>query len=132
MGSEGDSVGGAAARRGMTGEAGAIVAPQEDHMALTITDACISCGACESVCPNEAIAVRVDQYAILPDRCTECVGFYAEPACQAACPVECCLPDPDRQESEEALVQKALDLHPDDDELEKRVERPNFPSHFRS
>lgn len=100
-------------------------------MALRITDACISCSACEPECPNEALGVRIDVYVIHPERCTECVGFHAEPACQEVCPVDCCLPDPDHQESEEALIAKALTLHPDDDELREKAARDDFPSHFR-
>lgn len=100
-------------------------------MALHITDDCISCKACVSECPNDAIGVRVDIYVIHPERCTECVGFHQEPACQAVCPVECCLPDPDHEESEEGLVQKVLALHPDDEKLRERVASHDIPSHFR-
>ncbi|MFW5740184.1 MAG: YfhL family 4Fe-4S dicluster ferredoxin [Myxococcota bacterium] len=99
-------------------------------MAYLITDDCINCGACETECPNEAISVGVDIYVIDPERCTECVGFHPEPACQAVCPVECCLLDPDHEESEEALVQKALALHPDDQELQQKAASNDLPSHY--
>ena len=41
-------------------------------------------------------------YYISPDKCTECKGFHEEPQCAAVCPVDCCVPDPDREETEEA------------------------------
>ncbi|MEZ4451031.1 MAG: YfhL family 4Fe-4S dicluster ferredoxin [Nannocystaceae bacterium] len=82
-------------------------------MATHITDECINCGACEPECPNEAISEGEETYVIDPNLCTECVGFHDYEACQAVCPVECCLPDPDRRESEEALLTRAAKLHPD-------------------
>lgn len=81
-------------------------------MATKITEDCINCGACEPECPNEAISEGDDTYVIDPSLCTECVGFHGTEACQAVCPVECCLPDPDRVESEEVLLSRAIKLHP--------------------
>jgi ferredoxin len=52
-----------------------------------------------------------DIYFIVPDKCTECMGFHEEPQCAAVCPVDCCVPDPDRQESEETLLQRKERLH---------------------
>ena len=63
-------------------------------MATYITSDCINCGACEPECPNEAISEGDEIYVIDPELCTECVGFYDHEACQAVCPVECCLPEP--------------------------------------
>ena len=82
-------------------------------MATHITEECINCGACEPECPNEAISGGDDLYLIDPDLCTECVGFHDHEACQAVCPVECCLPDPERSESEATLLERARRLHPD-------------------
>jgi ferredoxin len=82
-------------------------------MATMITDECISCGACLPECPNEAISEGDDIFVIDPGRCTECVGFHDHEACQAVCPVECCLPDPNRVESESALLARAEALHPE-------------------
>ena len=82
-------------------------------MATKITDECISCGACVSECPNDAISEGPDIYVIDPERCTECVGFFGYEACQAVCPEECCLPDPNNVESEETLLDRARRLHPD-------------------
>lgn len=75
-------------------------------MALHITDQCINCDVCEPVCPNQAIYMGETIYEIDPVRCTECVGHFDEPQCQAVCPVECCLPDPANEESPEALQAK--------------------------
>ena len=50
-------------------------------------------------------------YYIVPDKCTECVGFHEEPQCAAVCPVDCCLPDPDRVETEEQLLARKEALH---------------------
>ena len=50
-------------------------------------------------------------YYIVPDKCTECVGFHEEPQCAAVCPVDCCVPDPDRVESKELLLERKARLH---------------------
>jgi ferredoxin len=98
-------------------------------MATIITEECINCGACEPECPNTAIyeggaqweldgatkpAVKEDIYYIVPDKCTECVGFHDHEACQAVCPVDCCVPDPNNRETEEALLERAKKIHPDE------------------
>jgi len=49
-------------------------------MALTITDDCIMCGACESECPESAISEGDTKYVIDPALCTECES------CVAVCP----------------------------------------------
>jgi ferredoxin len=82
-------------------------------MATMITEECINCGACEPECPNEAISEGDDIYVIDPKLCTECVGFHDYEACQAVCPVECCVPDPNNVESEEVLLHRAKHLHAD-------------------
>lgn len=95
-------------------------------MALKINEDCINCGACEPSCPNTAIypngepwelngqkfdPISADFYYIVPDKCTECVGFYDEPQCKTVCPVDCIIPDPDRQETKEELQAKKVKLH---------------------
>ena len=55
--------------------------------------------------------VEEDFYFIVPDKCTECQGFHEEPQCAAVCPVDCCVPDPDREESEETLLARKERLH---------------------
>lgn len=55
--------------------------------------------------------IEDDYYFIAPDKCTECQGFHEEPQCAAVCPVDCCVPDPDREESVEVLLQRKERLH---------------------
>ena len=100
-------------------------------MATFITEDCINCGACEPECPNEAISEGDEIYVIDPDLCTECVGFHDREACQAVCPVECCLPDPKHLEVEGDLLARAVRLHPDDGDLQKKAAANNYPSRFR-
>jgi ferredoxin len=59
-------------------------------MALKITEECISCGACEPECPNEAISEGEEIYIIDPDKCT----------------------DEAHKESREQLLEKWKKLHP--------------------
>jgi ferredoxin len=49
-------------------------------MAYTISENCISCGACASDCPADAISEGADRYVIDPDTCLDCG------ACAASCP----------------------------------------------
>ena len=110
-------------------------------MATTITDECINCAACEPECPNTAIyqggvewefngevheAISEDLFYIVPQKCTECVGFYDQEACQAVCPVDCCLPDPEIVETEEVLLVRAKELHPE------QTFGDDFPSRFKA
>ncbi len=94
-------------------------------MATTITDDCISCGACEPECPNNAISQADPIYVIDPKLCTECVGFHDYEACAAVCPVDCCVTDPKNIESENVLIARARQLHQETDFGE------NYPSRFR-
>lgn len=97
-------------------------------MATIITEECINCGACEPECPNTAIyqaaveydlggsshaALSEEIFYIVPEKCSECVGFYDYEACAAVCPVDCCVTDPQRGESEAVLLAKAKQLNPD-------------------
>ena len=109
-------------------------------MATIITEECINCGACEPECPNTAIyqgaveyefngathaAIDDDIFYIVPEKCTECVGFFDQEACAAVCPVDCCLPNPDIVETETALLARAKELHPED------AFADDFPSRFK-
>lgn len=97
-------------------------------MATKITEECINCGACEPECPNTAIysagtpyvlggktldALSQDFYYIVPEKCTECVGHFDQEQCAAVCPVDCCVSDPDRIETEEQLIARAKQIHPE-------------------
>jgi ferredoxin len=58
-------------------------------MAMSITEECISCGACEPDCPVEAISESDTIYVIDPNLCVECEGYNDSPQCVDVCPVEC-------------------------------------------
>jgi ferredoxin len=81
-------------------------------MAYKISDDCISCGACESECPNEAISEGDTTYVIDPKKCTECVGAFESSKCAEVCPVDACNPDPAHKESKDQLLEKWKGLHP--------------------
>ena len=55
---------------------------QEVTVAHKITEECISCGACTSECPVEAISEGDEIYVIDPETCTDCGS------CVEVCPVE--------------------------------------------
>lgn len=83
-------------------------------MAYKITEECINCGGCLADCQNDAIYepgipwsidgqtysegdttpsgvagfYSEEHYYIVPDKCTECVGFFDEPQCVANCPCD--------------------------------------------
>lgn len=96
-------------------------------MAYVITEECILCDSCVPECPNEAITAGDDIYTIDSSICTECVGFFNEPQCASVCPVECCVPDPEFDEDEEALLARAVMLHPDNP-----FDTSNLQSRFRN
>jgi ferredoxin len=56
-------------------------------------------------------ALSDDIYYIVPDKCTECVGFHDEPQCAAVCPVDCCVDDENVRETREELLAKKDWLH---------------------
>ncbi|MFA7447510.1 MAG: 4Fe-4S dicluster domain-containing protein [Weeksellaceae bacterium] len=58
--------------------------------------------------------VNEEVYFIVPDKCTECMGFHDEPQCAAVCPVDCCVPDDEHVESDERLLAKRSLMHGDD------------------
>ena len=102
-------------------------------MAVKINDECISCDLCAQECPNTAIypggepytlaegtnlsddeekdAIDEDFYYVVPDKCTECVGFHDEPQCIEVCPVDAIEMDPEHEESKDDLQAKYDKLH---------------------
>ena len=81
-------------------------------MAMLINEDCISCGACEPECPNEAIEEGDEIYAIAHDKCTECVGEHDEPQCVDVCPVDDCIAvDPAHVEGKDVLQARYDALH---------------------
>jgi len=97
-------------------------------VAILITEECISCHACEPECPNGAITLGDEIYEIDPMLCTECVGFSDTPACAYVCPIDVCVDDPDRRETEDELFARALRLHAD---LPRDMALSSATSHFR-
>ncbi len=55
-------------------------------MTYIINDSCISCGACESECPVDAISPGDSIYVIDEDACIDCG------ACANVCPVDAIAP----------------------------------------
>jgi Fe-S-cluster-containing dehydrogenase component len=63
-------------------------------MTYIITDQCIQCRHCESICPTGAIIRNEQQYQINSERCNDCVGHYTVPQCWAGCPTSGgCIPN---------------------------------------
>ncbi len=81
-------------------------------MAYKITEECISCGACESECLNQAIKEGDTIYVIDPAKCSECVGSFASSKCVETCPVDSCVADPAHKESKAQLLEKWKKIHP--------------------
>jgi len=80
-------------------------------MAYKIPDECISCGACEPECPNQAISEGDSIYVIDPAKCTDCGGAHDSPKCAEVCPVDAPKADPDRKEAREVLQARYNKLH---------------------
>ncbi len=53
-----------------------------NKMPFFINDACILCGNCEIVCPNDAIVFANERYVIREEACNACAN------CAVECPVE--------------------------------------------
>lgn len=66
-------------------------------MAVKITNICIACGSCIDECPVEAILDESqnpnaeDIYYVQSEKCVECVGYNASPACADVCPTDGCI-----------------------------------------
>ncbi len=81
-------------------------------MPMKILEECISCGACEPECPNEAIDQGYTIYTISWEKCTECVGAYDTPQCVDVCPVDgVIVTDPEHPASKEELLKKYQATH---------------------
>lgn len=81
-------------------------------MAYKISEDCISCGACEPECPNQAISEGDTTYVINSERCTECVGSHPSSRCVEVCPVDAPQLDPDHKETHDQLLARWKTLHP--------------------
>jgi ferredoxin len=67
-------------------------------MSYEIVDNCVSCWACEGVCPSKAISpgkvYGKPHFVIDPKKCTECEGDFADAQCASICPIEGAILDP--------------------------------------
>lgn len=74
----------------------------QTFMVLNITEDCINCRACDTICPSNAIypggkdyklndrkyrAPVKDYYYIVAEKCNFCEGFYDNPECISICPM---------------------------------------------
>jgi ferredoxin len=57
-------------------------------MALRIIESCVNCWACEPLCPSQAIYEAKPHFLVDANKCTECVGEFADAQCASICPVE--------------------------------------------
>ncbi|KFZ29338.1 ferredoxin [Pseudidiomarina atlantica] len=64
-------------------------------MPVVIDSDCINCDLCVPECPNEAIEMGAAHYVVNAAKCTECEGYYDQPACIPVCPVDCMTLVPD-------------------------------------
>ncbi len=78
---------------------------------MIITEECISCDACLTECPNEAISKGKDIYIIDPANCTECLGIADSPQCVNVCPEDCIIPNPIQPNTTEILVNESRKVH---------------------
>ena len=53
-----------------------------------VASSCTGCSACEPECPNQAIVEKNGTFLIKPEKCTECIGYFDDAQCVAACPVD--------------------------------------------
>jgi ferredoxin len=78
-------------------------------VSVIITRQCITCGACEWECPNEAIAPGSVRPVVDENVCTECYGFFGESQCIVVCPASAIRVHP---EPIEVISQRFTRLHP--------------------
>jgi ferredoxin len=57
-------------------------------MAYRIIEGCVSCWACEPICPSHAIQATKPHFTIDAAACTGCDGVHADPQCASICPIE--------------------------------------------
>jgi len=78
-------------------------------MSVAITVRCITCGACEWECPNEAISPGALRPVVDENLCTECYGFFGESQCMVVCPADAIVV---HDESREDLADRYARLQP--------------------
>ena len=75
----------------------------QETVTLLITEDCINCKACDTICPTNAIypggkdytlnnkkykTPVQDYYFIVPEKCNLCEEVYEEPECVTICPMD--------------------------------------------
>lgn len=75
-------------------------------MALLVSEDCINCDVCQSLCPNGAISQGEGAALIDPQLCTECVGHFDVPQCVENCPSDSLIEDPAHRENRDELLEK--------------------------
>ncbi|MEM9992193.1 MAG: 4Fe-4S binding protein [Bacteroidota bacterium] len=89
---------------------GGVAWKMEEGTSLKSGDYALSSG--ETIGVNaEQQPVSEEFYFIVADKCTECKGFHDEPQCAVVCPVDCCVPDPEKVEAEAVLLERQAKLH---------------------
>jgi len=81
-------------------------------VSVVITEQCITCGACEWECPNEAISPGAPRPVVNEQRCTECYGFFGESQCIVVCPASAISVRP---EAADTLAERFIRLNPHND-----------------
>ncbi|WP_025717972.1 4Fe-4S binding protein [Paenibacillus sp. 1-18] len=78
-------------------------------MSVRITESCVTCGACEWECPNEAIKPGSLRPVVDLNVCTECYGFFGESQCIVVCPADAIMVE---HEPVEQLMKRFKQVHP--------------------
>lgn len=55
---------------------------------------------------DNQIPLTENFFYIVPEKCTECIGFHAEPQCISVCPIDCCVNDENNHETLDVLLNK--------------------------
>jgi len=99
-------------------------------MAVTISSACISCGACVDACPSEALFLGETQAEVIPDKCVECGE------CVEVCPTDAIsLPEgakaestdsdqPEENKAEEQMASEDTEKQSQDSEKSAETKTP--------
>ncbi|HEY9829023.1 MAG TPA: helix-turn-helix domain-containing protein [Stenomitos sp.] len=84
-------------------------------MAYKIPSSCNECDTCRPLCPTGAIQVEKKQYWVDSTLCNNCEGYYPEPQCVTACPINVPVPSPAKKGRHKINPRTATspDLFPD-------------------
>ncbi|MEH2395351.1 MAG: helix-turn-helix domain-containing protein [Nostoc sp.] len=55
-------------------------------------NSCVGCDNCRPQCPTGAIKIENNEYWVDPGLCNNCEGYYSEPQCVIACPINSPIP----------------------------------------